>query len=123
MILQEATYTIVNAIEDNMMGAIAFFFLLGFSGMFLFYWLFPRFRNKTVMALLFVFMLIGSIVGAIIVWPQFWQTLKDDLITGLISAVGALAGGAFLLPVLIVVVFGLVVGAFAGRGFLSRGGA
>lgn len=115
-------YDIVQAFSDNAIGGVLFVFLMGLSGMFLLYILIPSLRNAKVMGML-LFILLGTcVVASLLVWPEFWDAFTADPIMSVVTAFVSLLGGAFIIPILLVLALGLILNVVGGRGLLGRGG-
>lgn len=121
MALLQESYDIMQAFSDNPVGGVLFVFLLGLSGMFFLYILLPGLRNAKVMGVL-LFILLGTcLVASLLIWPEFWDAFMTDPLISLLTAFGSILGGAFIIPILIVLVLGLLLNVVAGRGLLGRG--
>lgn len=120
MILQEeAPYDILSAFSDNPVGGVMFVFLMGLVGMFALYILMPSLRNKTIMSAMLFILLGVCAVASLLVFPQFWEAIMEDPLMALVTAFGSIIGGAFIIPLIVVMVILLALGLVRGRGLVG----
>lgn len=120
MILQEEIVTLVDAFNANPSGALFFYFLVAFLGMMIVYIAMPSMRNKKVMGMLLFLMLAGSLIGAVVIWPEFWTVVSKDP-TMLVTGAAALVIGPLAIPIILTIIIYLVFNIIGGRGIMGRG--